>query len=87
MTVKIEPDTPDPRCASVGDSQWLRVVNNTGDYGRPAHTVTVTWMPGHPFKLQPGESKEFHQHFGDYLAVGVHDLSVGPAYRAEIWLH
>jgi hypothetical protein len=87
LTVRIEPDAPDPRCASVDANQWLRVVNSTGDYGRPAHSVTVAWIPGQPFTLQPGESKTFRQHFGDYLAHGVHDVSVGSGYRAEIWLH
>jgi hypothetical protein len=87
LTVKIEPDTPDPRCASVSDSQWLRVVNRTGDYGLHAHTVTVAWIPGHSFTLHPGESKTFPRHFGAYLARGVHDLTAGSGYRAEIWLH
>jgi hypothetical protein len=87
VTVRIEPDTPSPRCASVADGQWLRVVNGTGDYGRRARTITVVWVPGHPFRLGPGDSRTFPQHFGDYLAPGVHDLRVGRAYRAEIWLH
>jgi hypothetical protein len=86
LTVRIEPDAPSPRCASVERGQWLRVVNRTGDYGRPAHTVTVDWIPGQSFELRPGESKTFTRHFGDYLARGVHDLRVGSAYRAEIWL-
>jgi hypothetical protein len=87
VTVRIEPDTPEPRCASVDDRQSLRVVNATGEYGQSARTVTVAWIPGQPFALRPGESKTFPQHFGDYLARGVHDLRVGSAYQAEIWLH
>jgi len=86
LTVRIEPDTPNPRCAAVSDSQRLRVVNRTGDYGRAAHTITVTWTPGHPFQLRPGQARMFQRHFGSYLARGVHDLTVEPAYRAEIWL-
>ena len=87
VTVRIEPDTPDPRCTSVASGQWLRVVNRTGDHGRHARTITVVWVPGHPFKLGPGDARTFTEHFGTYLASGVHDLRVGPAYRAEIWLH
>jgi hypothetical protein len=87
LTVRIEPDAPSPRCASVGAGQSLRVVNRTGDYGRPAHTVSVTWIPDHSFTLRPGQSRTFRRHFGAYLARGVHDLKVESAYRAEIWLH
>ena len=87
VTVSIEPDAPKPRCASVAANQRLRVVNRTGDYGQRPRTVTVTWIPDRPFTLRPGESKTVRRPFGDYLAPGVHDLSVGSAYGAEIWLH
>jgi hypothetical protein len=89
LTVKIEPDTPQPVCAKVDASQSLRVVNSTGDFGQAAHTVTVSWIPGQRFTLHGGQSKIFPAHFGSYLARGVHDLKVtsAPGYRAEIWLH
>ncbi|HEY3527679.1 MAG TPA: hypothetical protein VGK78_00900 [Nocardioides sp.] len=87
LVVRIEPDAPDPRCASVDADQRLRVVNNTGDFGQPPHTVTVTWVPGQRFTLRPGEARTFQRQFGTYLARGVHDLSVQSGYRAEIWLH
>jgi hypothetical protein len=86
VTLRIEPDAPNPRCASVDGSQWLRVVNRTDEYGGPAHPVTLAWIPGQTFTLQPGQSKTFPQHFATYLAHGVHDLSAGSGYRAEIWL-
>ena len=88
VTVRIEPDTPEPVCAAVSDDQSLRVVNSTGDFGAPARTVTVRWLPGQPFRLGPGRSKTFPQHFGTYLATGVHDLDVTSisGYRAQIWL-
>ena len=86
LTVRIEPDTPDPRCTSVDEHQWLRVVNRTGDYGRRGHTVTVVWATSR-VTLEPGASKTFPRHFGTYLARGVHDLRVGSGYRAEVWLH
>lgn len=87
LTVRIEPDTPNPRCGSVNADQRLRVVNRTGDFGAHAHPVRVVWLPGHPFTLQPGEAKTFPRPFGTYLARGVHRLTVAPAYRAEVWLH
>ena len=86
LTIRIERDTPMPRCASVTGSQRLRVVNRTGDYGGHARTVTVSWIPGRTFTLHPGESKSFDERFGRYLARGVHDLRVVSQYRAEIWL-
>lgn len=86
LTVRIEPDAPMPRCASVRSDQWLRVVNGTDDYGRPGRTLTVTWVPGETFSLRPGQAKEVRRHFGSYLARGVHELSVGGGYRAEVWL-
>jgi hypothetical protein len=87
VTVRIEPDAPNPRCASVTSAQSLRVVNGTSDYGQSGHSVTVTWIPHQPFTLRPGQARTFPQHFGAYLAPGVHDLQTGPAYRAQIWLH
>jgi hypothetical protein len=86
VTLRIEPDAPNPRCASVDGRQWLRVVNSTDEYGGPAHPVTLVWIPGQTFTLQPGQSKTFPQHFAAYLARGVHDLNAGSGYRAEIWL-
>jgi hypothetical protein len=86
LTVRIEPDAPDPRCTRVDGSQSLRVVNRTGDYGQSGHAVIVTWVPGHRFTLPPGGSREIKQPFGAYLARGVHVLRVGASYRAEIWL-
>jgi len=85
--VRIEPDTPSPRCASVDAHQRLRVVNRTGDHGGRSHKVTVVWIPGRRFTLKPGESRTFQRDFGTYLAQGVHDLEAGPGYRSQIWLH
>jgi hypothetical protein len=87
LTIRIEPDTPNPRCASVTAHQRLRVVNSTGDYGAHAHPVTVVWLPGRPFTLRPGAARTFPRQFGTYLARGVHPLKAGTAYRAEVWLH
>jgi hypothetical protein len=86
LTVRIEPDTPDPRCASVNADQRLRVVNATGDYGAHPQTVTVVWMPGQSLTLRPGEAKTFSRNFGSYLAPGVHELTAGRGYRSEVWL-
>lgn len=87
LTIRIEPDTPTPRCASVGGDQWLRVVNRTDAYGQAGRTVTVAWVPGRTFTLRPGQSRDLTRRFGSYLARGVHDLDAGSGARAEIWLH
>lgn len=87
VTIRIEPDTPFPRCTQVRAHQSLRVVNRTADYGQRAHAVRVRWIPGHPVRLAPGASTTFRRPFGDYLARGVHVLRTTPAYAAEIWLH
>lgn len=86
VTVRIEPDVPAPRCVRVRPDQSLRVVNRTGDDGQRAHPVRVRWIPGHPVRLDPGESHTFPRRFGDYLERGVHDLRITSAYAAEIWL-
>ncbi|HET8559476.1 MAG TPA: hypothetical protein VFL69_03065 [Marmoricola sp.] len=86
VTIRIEPDTPMPRCAQVRSDQMLRVVNRTGDYGQRAHQIRVSWLPGAPVTLAPGESATFRRPLGDYLQPGVHGLRVTAAYGAEIWL-
>ena len=89
LTVRIEPDAPNPVCTSVTGRQSLRVVNSTADYGQRGHAVTVSWVPGRTFRLAVGQARSFPQHFASYLARGVHDLKVTSAsgYTAEIWLH
>ncbi len=79
VVVTLNPDIPDPRCTKVRSDQMLAVVNGTlntlrvsiGDFNR---------------SLLPGEEWTINVPFGDYLEVGVHQLSVTPCCSAELWL-
>jgi hypothetical protein len=88
VTVRLDPDIPDPRCIVVSSSQRLRVVNSSAGYGRHGTTVTITFADLSPRVLNVRAATTFHRPLGQYLAPGVHDLQVslydggGP----EIWL-
>jgi hypothetical protein len=79
--VVLNPDIPSPRCVKVTATQRLRLRNSTGE------SVTVTFA-GSSTTLASGQTHLYDQAFGDYLAPGVHRVSVsfygdsGP----EIWL-
>jgi hypothetical protein len=88
VTVRLDPDIPDPRCIVVSSRQRLRVVNSSAGYGRHGTTVTITFADLSPRVLNVRTATTFHRPLGKYLAPGVHDLQVslygggGP----EIWL-
>jgi hypothetical protein len=81
VEVVLNPDIPSPRCVRVTAAQRLRLRNSTGE------SVTVTFA-GSSTTLASGQTHLYDQAFGDYLAPGVHRVSVsfygdsGP----EIWL-
>jgi hypothetical protein len=79
VTVTLNPDIPDPRCTKVRPDQTLTVVNET--------TITLTISLGN-FKssLEPRDIYSILVPFGDYLEVGVHQLTVSPCCGAELWL-
>jgi hypothetical protein len=87
-TVRLDLDTPDPRCIIVSSRQRLRVVNTSAGYGQHGRTVTITMAYFPPRVLKVRAATTFHRPVGQYLAPGVHDLHVslygggGP----EIWL-
>jgi hypothetical protein len=72
-------DIPDPRCAKVRSDQTLNVYNNT------MSTLRVS-IGSFQRSVLPGETWSILVPFGDYLAVGVHQLAVAPCCGAEIWL-
>jgi hypothetical protein len=79
VVVSINPDVPDPRCAKVRADQKLTVVNRT------ENTLEVS-IGTFKASLEPGAEATFDTPFGDYLAVGVHQLQVSPCCGSELWL-
>jgi hypothetical protein len=79
VTITINPDIPDPRCAKIKPDQTLAVVNNTQD------PLLVT-IGKYAASVEPGEKTMFATPFGEYLAPGVHQLQVSPCCGAELWL-
>jgi hypothetical protein len=79
VVVTLNIDVPDPRCAKVNPDQKLTVINNTqAELG-----VSIG-----PYKntLAPGGQYTIDKPFGEYLAPGVHQLTVTPCCGPEIWL-
>lgn len=76
VTVNLNPDTPAPRCTDVGADQRLRVVNTSGNFGGPGATLTVSFANFPRRTLEVGEATVFNRPFGDYLAAGVHTVTV-----------
>ncbi|MDX6366225.1 MAG: hypothetical protein QOK30_1301 [Nocardioidaceae bacterium] len=87
-TVRLGPDTPDPRCIVVSSRQRLRVVNLSDGYGQQGKSITIRFAYVPPQVLKVRAATTFRLRVGNYLAPGVHDLHVslygggGP----EIWL-
>jgi hypothetical protein len=79
VTMRINPDVPDPRCLKVGPDQRLRVVNNLGE----AITVSLFTQSA---VIQPGGEHTFAATFGELLLPGVHLLDVSTCCGGSIWL-
>jgi len=79
VTVTLNPDIPDPRCAKVRADQTLTIINRT------QNTLQVS-IGSFSYSLEPGASKVIDTPFGDYLAPGVHQLQVSPCCGSELWL-
>jgi hypothetical protein len=79
VTISLNADVPDPRCAKVRPDQTLKVINNT---------VSPLSVSIGAFKsaLLAANEYSIDVRFGDYLAPGVHQLQVSPCCGAEIWL-
>ena len=79
VTITINPDIPDPRCAKVKTDQTMKVINNTQNQLEIAIGKFAA-------SLKPGEQTTFDTPFGEYLAPGVHQLQVSPCCGSELWL-
>ncbi len=89
VTVYANPDVPTPRCVLVRPDQRLRVVNSSALHGSPPKTITVGWANYPPRVLRAGQSTTYDKPFGEYLAVGVHNLRLPPLYAGSfgaVWL-
>jgi hypothetical protein len=87
-TVRLDPDTPDPRCIVVSSRQRLRVVNTSASYGQRGKSITIRFAYFPPRVLRVRAATTFRRPVGHYLAPGVHDLhaSLYGGGGPEIWL-
>ena len=79
VTITINVDVPDPRCAKVRSDQSLTIVNAT------LSTIQVS-IGSFSSSILPGADYSIKVPFGEYLAPGVHVISVTPYFGAELWL-
>jgi len=79
VTITINPDIPDPRCARVMPAQRLVVVNQRGE-------DIVVRLGQFEVSIPPGNQQLFDLPFGEYLAPGVHQIIVSPCCGAELLL-
>jgi hypothetical protein len=79
VVITIYPDIPDPRCSKVRPDQKLKVINQT------QNTLQII-IGKFQASLEPGAEVIFDTPFGDYLAVGVHQLQVSPCCSPELML-
>ncbi|NJD58193.1 MAG: hypothetical protein C3F13_16660 [Anaerolineales bacterium] len=79
VVITLNPDIPDPRCSKARPDQKLMVINRT----QASLLVSIGKFED---LLPPGGQFTVDEPFGEYLAAGVHQLSVSPCCSAEIWL-
>ncbi len=79
VTMRINPDIPDPRCLRVRPDQFLTVANNR------AESIEVRFGP-FVLNLESGAARRLDRPFGEYLAWGVHVVQSTPCCGGEIWL-
>lgn len=79
ITVRINPDVPDPRCVIITSDQRLKVINNRDEIIQISLGVFEA-------EIDPGEESLAPLTFGEYLAPGVHLIEVSPCCGASLWL-
>jgi len=79
VTIVINPDIPDPRCARIQPTQKLVVINHRGE-------VIQVRIGDFEASIQPDSQQLFDLPFGEYLAPGVHLILVSPCCGAELVL-
>lgn len=80
VTIDLNPDTPNPTCASVAPSQRIALVNRTDAFGQHGHQLTFTLAPFPQITLKPKQTVRFNQPVGDYLAPGDHVIPPTPGF-------
>lgn len=75
VTVDLNPDTPNPTCASVASWQRIALVNRTDAFGQRGHQLSFVLAPFPEVNLKPEETVRFDRPVGDYLAPGDHEIS------------
>lgn len=66
----IGPDTPNPTCLVLAQSQRIEITNGTDRYGYPGYNMTIR-LPGFPLvTLRPEESAFFDAPVSNYFAPG-----------------
>jgi photosystem II stability/assembly factor-like uncharacterized protein len=88
VTITINPDTPEPDCVIVTNTQRLRVVNATNAFDQPGTAITINFAGLPPRTLERGEFTTYQMPFGTYLAPGQHYMqsSKYPGSNIVIWL-
>jgi hypothetical protein len=79
VTVRINPDVPDPRCVIITSDQRLNVINNRDE-------VIQISLGVFEAEIDPGDESLAPLTFGEYLAPGVHLIEVSPCCGASLWL-
>ena len=78
-SIEIWPDMPTPRCLRLGSEQYLQVTNHTD--------INLQYRLAHfSGELEVGETVEFDQEVGGFLAPGVHLFMVSSYSGPELWL-
>jgi hypothetical protein len=81
VVIELNPDLPAPRCAKANAAQKLHLVNRT-------QQPISSEFDGQKLSIAPGEERTIDKRLGDFLAPGVHRVSLaiyggsGP----EVWL-
>lgn len=79
VTVRINPDVPDPRCVIITADQRLKLINNRNEIIQISLGVFEA-------EIDPGDESLAPLTFGAYLAPGVHLIEVSPCCGASLWL-
>jgi hypothetical protein len=79
VEITINGDIPSPHCAIIRPDQLLTIINATSS------TIHVS-IGEFSSTILPGKQYSIDLPFGEYLAPGVHLISVTPYFGAELWL-
>lgn len=75
--VRLNPDTPQPRCLTVRRGQRVRILNSTNSFGSRGEVMTIVLRGFPPQTLQPGDGYTYPRALSDVLAPGYHRTTGG----------